>query len=199
MPMTAARRGVVDGYEGGDAACRSVTASAGVLVELPAALRSQQKAPATLLPVTFSDGGLSAGGYPIVRNLGGSLFHNTEAAAPATGMVLGAVASDGMATATDDLAVGRLACNRCESRLHGISWLIFAPVPCMVADRCTRVQIPGMREDQDLLDDARVGMQRKGLASRDAVPPAAAVPQRALCNPPATDRFWQVQGHASAT
>jgi hypothetical protein len=75
--------------------------------------KGTEKAPATLLPVTISNGVLSAGGYPIIRNLGSSLFPNPEAA-PAAGMVLlGAVASDGMATAVDDTAVGRLVCNRC--------------------------------------------------------------------------------------
>ena len=70
------------------------------------------KAQATLLPVTLSSGVLSAGGFHIIRNLGSSLFPSPEAE-PAAGMVLGAAASDGMATAVDDTAVGRLVCNRC--------------------------------------------------------------------------------------
>ncbi len=97
--------------------CRAVTASAATLAPPQIEVPAPDKVPATSLPVTYTDGALSAGGFAFIRNLGPSFFLNAEAA-PAVGVVLGLLASDGRPTSTEETTLGQLTCNRCAPLLR---------------------------------------------------------------------------------
>ncbi|BDA43643.1 probable galactinol-sucrose galactosyltransferase 2 [Coccomyxa sp. Obi] len=89
----------------------AVSASAATLAPTQTEVPRLDKLPATHLPVTHTDGHLSAGGYAFLRDLSPSFSVNTEAA-PSAGIILGLEASDGRPTSAEETTLGRLACSR---------------------------------------------------------------------------------------